>query len=67
MTPTRNEMKNLVTNLNEVFGASKTDISAKVHDLEQILVSDRSTSLLYRVSKIKDSVFLREVKPGALN
>ena len=67
MTPTRNEMENLITNLNEVFGANKTDMSAKVHDYEQILVSDRSTSLLYRITKIKDSVFLREVEQGALN
>jgi hypothetical protein len=67
MAPTRDEIENLVMNLNEVFSDRKTDISAKVHDSERILVSDRISSLLYKVSKIEDSVFLREIELGELH
>ncbi len=67
MTPTRAEMENLIINLNEVFSERATGIFAKMYDSELILVRDRSTSLLYKVSKIEDSVFLREIGPEELH
>lgn len=67
MTLTRTELENLVINLNEVFSFRETDISAQMHDSECILLKAKSNALLYKVSKIEDSVFLREIEPGKSN